>query len=161
MFQDFARKSHGGTYHNTPHSDVGNSLLKYFAKVLGILRDVSLEVHPGNYRVTPGGHGSFTIHFGDLARKEHRRIIAVVQLPAVLNNEKAKTVMDVDCSYRYVYGTEQCHHDHLIIWSMISIVSFICHDVVSFMPVCRSIGLPKARESTSSLKIEMARDRNV
>ncbi|KAJ1276690.1 hypothetical protein BS78_05G234000 [Paspalum vaginatum] len=110
--------------------------LKYFAKVLGILRDVSvlnllvtlkphagatiLEVHPGNNRVTPVGHGSSTIHFGDLAGKEHRRIFAVIQLPAVLNNERAKTVMDVECSYR----------------------------------------LPKARESESILKIEMARDRS-
>ncbi|WVZ49709.1 hypothetical protein U9M48_001041 [Paspalum notatum var. saurae] len=115
LLYDIAHKSHGGTYHNIPHSSDANKLLRYFAKVLGILRDVSalnlsvtlkphagatiLEVDPGNHQVTSGGHGSFTIHFGELARKEQRRTIVMLQLPAVRNNDKANTVMVVECSY--------------------------------------------------------------
>jgi hypothetical protein len=127
LLYDIAHKSHGGTYHNTPHSTHRNKLLRYFAKVLGILRDVSvlnlkvtlkphagttiLQVEPGNYRVTSGAHhGSSTIHFGELARKEHRKIIVVIQLPAVVNNEKEKTVMAVECSYRYVPKTISVHY---------------------------------------------------
>jgi hypothetical protein len=130
LLYDIARTSHGGTYHNTRHSAVRNSLLLYFAKVLGILRDVSalnltvtlkpyagatiLQVEPGKYRVTSGAHGSSTIHFGELARKEHRKIIVVIQLPAVLNNQRANTVMAVECSYRYVPKTNSFNWVHCI-----------------------------------------------
>jgi hypothetical protein len=116
LLYDIAHESHGGTYHNTPHSSDCNKLLRYFAKVLGILRDVSvlnlavtlsphagatiLEVRPGNHRVTTGHHGSSTIHFGELARKEQRKIIVAIQLPEVHHSERAKVVMDVECSYR-------------------------------------------------------------
>lgn len=125
LLYDIAHKSHGGTYHNIPHSSDENRLLRYFAKALGILRDVSvlnlgvtlkphagatiLGVDPGNYRITSGAHGSSTIHFGELARKEHRKIIVVVQLPAVHHNERAMTVMTVECSYRYVQQYNLIH----------------------------------------------------
>jgi hypothetical protein len=31
LLHDIAKRSHGGTYHNTPHSPKRNTLLKYFA----------------------------------------------------------------------------------------------------------------------------------
>jgi hypothetical protein len=61
------------------------------------------EVDPGSYQVTDYRDGSSTIDFGELARKEDRKIIVEIELPAVRRNEPPRTVMTVECTYRYVY----------------------------------------------------------
>jgi hypothetical protein len=61
------------------------------------------KVDPGRYQVTDYEDGSSTIDFGELARKEDRKIIIEIELPAVRRNEPPRTVMTVECTYRYVY----------------------------------------------------------
>jgi hypothetical protein len=116
LLHDIARRSRGGTYHNAGHSDDTNNQIRHVAKVLAILHDVSaldltvtlkpragatiLELKPGNYPKTYGETDGFPIiNFGELAREEHRKILVV---PPVLKDEKAKNVMTVEWSYRYV-----------------------------------------------------------
>lgn len=60
-------------------------------------------VDAGHYEVKhQGSDGSFTIHFGDLAREENRRILVDLKLPEVKQEQKDKIVMQVEYDYRYV-----------------------------------------------------------
>lgn len=139
LLHDIARKSHGGTYHNTPHSIHRNRLLRYFATILGKIRDVSalnvkvtLKPHAGariqgekpggDYWITNGPHGSITIDYGFLARLEKRRIIVDLLLPAVESHEENTTVMTVECSYRYA-----CIYIHVSFFNITNIYIYFPH----------------------------------
>lgn len=114
---DIASRSHIGIYHYVQEKEKANDLMESFV-TLAIFRSISmlglevtlspnteteniviLRVDPGCYTVTPNDNRSYTIHFGDLAREENRRILVDVQLPTVHQNQKAKNVLKVEYSY--------------------------------------------------------------
>lgn len=129
LLHDIARRSHRGVYHVTPHSTVGVNLLRYLEMVLETLRSVSalnlkvtlrpeaestiVQVDPGNYRVENGKNiGEFIIDFGELARKESRKVIVGIQLPSVLNNVEEMVVMAIQCSYDLPFSSNDGHTAH-------------------------------------------------
>ncbi|XP_008677471.1 uncharacterized protein [Zea mays] len=118
LLYDIAYHSHAGTYHHVREKEDENQLMKAFA-FLAIYRSISMldlkvtvsahkeaagaiirGVDPCRYRVDgPHGDGSFTVHFGDLAREESRRILVDVQLPQVQHEQKDKPVIHVKYEY--------------------------------------------------------------
>lgn len=114
---DIASRSHVGVYHHVPDTDVKDDLQRAFASSLAIFRTICLldlevtlkaskaggckilRVHPCDYRKNPdGSDGTWTIHFGDLARQENRRILVDVSLPKASKTEETH-VLDVTCKY--------------------------------------------------------------
>uniref|UniRef100_A0ACD6ANR5 Uncharacterized protein n=1 Tax=Avena sativa TaxID=4498 RepID=A0ACD6ANR5_AVESA len=116
LLNALAHQSHGGLFHLVTDKLDANHLAEAFAMVLGRFRDISVlnlrvtlkkqememqSVKAGSYPTKqPYGGDSFTVEFGDLARQERRRIMIFLRLPEACNEEKGKTVMTVECSYR-------------------------------------------------------------
>ncbi|KAE8817353.1 hypothetical protein D1007_05047 [Hordeum vulgare] len=122
LLYELAHKSHGGAFHLVKDNSAENNLADGFGMVLGRFRDISVlnlrmilrvtpkqkepekihDVGPGSYPTKPHvkEEGSFIVEFGDLARLEARRTMLLLHLPKVHKEEKGKTVLTVECSYR-------------------------------------------------------------
>ncbi|CAL5003226.1 unnamed protein product [Urochloa decumbens] len=128
LLWEIAQKSHAGVYHHVlDEGEVTNYLTKAFAS-LALYRSISvmgLQVtlipkeeakytivhvdaggyHPDHPKDSPT---SWTIHFGDLAREENRRVLVELKVLGVSKKEDPKPVIEV--KYAYTYPANKKNH---------------------------------------------------